>query len=47
MGAPCRGERAEKYNHLIRIEEEPGSADIYAGEGAFVLTIFDHLEYTL
>ena len=35
-GAPCRGERVEKYNQLMRIEEELGSAAIYAGRGAFV-----------
>lgn len=35
-GAPCRGERVEKYNQLLRIEEELGSAAIYAGRGAFV-----------
>ena len=35
-GAPCRGERVEKYNQLIRIEEELGSAAIYAGHKAFV-----------
>ncbi len=31
-GAPCRGERAEKYNQLLRIEEELGSAAEYAGK---------------
>lgn len=30
-GAPCRGERVEKYNQLMRIEEELGTAAIYAG----------------
>ena len=30
-GAPCRGERVEKYNQLMRIEEELGPAAIYAG----------------
>jgi enolase len=35
-GAPCRGERVEKYNQLLRIEEELGSAAVYAGRGAFV-----------
>jgi enolase len=30
-GAPCRGERLEKYNQLLRIEEELGSAAVYAG----------------
>jgi enolase len=35
-GAPCRGERVEKYNQLMRIEEELGSNAIYAGRKAFV-----------
>lgn len=35
-GAPCRGERVEKYNQLMRIEEELGAAAVYAGHGAFV-----------
>jgi len=35
-GAPCRGERVEKYNQLLRIEEELGDAAIYAGRKAFV-----------
>lgn len=35
-GAPCRGERVEKYNQLLRIEEELGAAAVYAGRGAFV-----------
>lgn len=35
-GAPCRGERVEKYNQLLRIEEELGSAAVYAGRKAFV-----------
>ncbi len=35
-GAPCRGERVEKYNQLMRIEEELGGAATYAGRGAFV-----------
>ncbi len=30
-GAPCRGERVEKYNQLLRIEEELGPAAVYAG----------------
>ncbi|GAV89416.1 LOW QUALITY PROTEIN: Enolase_C domain-containing protein, partial [Cephalotus follicularis] len=30
-GAPCRSERLAKYNQLLRIEEELGSAAIYAG----------------
>lgn len=35
-GAPCRGERVEKYNQLLRIEESLGSDAIYAGRNAFV-----------
>jgi enolase len=35
-GAPCRGERVEKYNQLMRIEEELGAAAVYAGRKAFV-----------
>jgi enolase len=35
-GAPCRGERVEKYNQLMRIEETLGGSAVYAGRGAFV-----------
>jgi enolase len=35
-GAPCRGERVEKYNQLMRIEEELGANAFYAGRQAFV-----------
>jgi enolase len=35
-GAPCRGERVEKYNQLLRIEEELGARAVYAGHKAFV-----------
>jgi enolase len=35
-GAPARGERVEKYNQLMRIEEELGEAAVYAGRKAFV-----------
>jgi enolase len=35
-GAPARGERVEKYNQLMRIEEELGEAAVYAGCSAFV-----------
>jgi enolase len=34
-GAPARSERVEKYNQLMRIEEELGEAAIYAGRHAF------------
>jgi enolase 1/2/3 len=35
-GAPCRGERVEKYNQLLRIEEYLGDSAQYAGRNAFV-----------
>ena len=35
-GAPCRGERLEKYNQLMRIEEYLGGSAVYAGRKAFV-----------
>jgi enolase len=35
-GAPCRGERVEKYNQLMRIENDLGGAAVYAGRKAFV-----------
>jgi enolase len=35
-GAPCRGERVEKYNQLLRIEEALGSAANYAGKEGFI-----------
>ncbi len=35
-GAPCRGERVEKYNQLMRIEEDLGSNAAYAGRKAFI-----------
>ena len=35
-GAPCRGERVEKYNQLLRIEEELGASAVFAGRNAFV-----------
>lgn len=34
-GAPARTDRVAKYNQLLRIEEELGSAARYAGLGAF------------
>ncbi len=34
-GAPCRIERVEKYNQLMRIEEELGSAARYAGKDIY------------
>jgi enolase len=35
-GAPARGERVEKYNQLMRIEEDLGEAAVYAGRKAFI-----------
>ncbi|MGA2464326.1 MAG: phosphopyruvate hydratase [Thermodesulfobacteriota bacterium] len=35
-GAPCRGERVEKYNQLLRIEEELGDTAVYAGLKGFI-----------
>ncbi len=35
-GAPCRGERVEKYNQLLRIEEELGASPSTPGRKAFV-----------
>ena len=35
-GAPCRGERVEKYNQLMRIEEDLRQSALYAGRAAFV-----------
>ncbi|BCG63516.1 MAG: enolase [Methyloprofundus sp.] len=34
-GAPCRGERVEKYNQLLRIEEQLGDIASYAGKDAY------------
>ena len=34
-GAPCRGERVEKYNQLLRIEEELGSKAVFSGRQTF------------
>lgn len=34
-GAPCRSERTEKYNRLLKIEQELGSSGRYAGMNAF------------
>jgi enolase len=35
-GAPARGERVEKYNQLLRIEEDLGNTAQYGGKEAFV-----------
>ena len=37
-GAPSRTERVAKYNQLLRIEEELGTAAVYPGERAFNVT---------
>ncbi|HOF93814.1 MAG TPA: phosphopyruvate hydratase, partial [Bacteroidales bacterium] len=34
-GSGCRGERIEKFNQLIRIEKELGTAGRFAGIAAF------------
>ncbi len=34
-GAPARGERVNKYNQLLRIEDELDTAAVYAGASAF------------
>jgi enolase len=34
-GAPCRTDRVAKYNQLLRIEEELGSAALFAGRDVF------------
>jgi len=38
-GAPARGERIEKYNQLLRIEEDMGASAKYAGKEAFIRPI--------
>ena len=35
-GAPARGERVEKYNQFMRIEQQLGAAAVYAGKNAYV-----------
>ena len=35
-GAPCRGERVEKYNQLLRIQEQLGERARFAGRRAFI-----------
>ena len=34
-GAPARSERVEKYNRLLRIEQELAQDAVYAGRSAF------------
>lgn len=38
ISRPARGERVEKYNQIMRIEEELGIAAQYASRGAYVHT---------
>jgi enolase len=38
-GAPARGERVNKYNQLLRIEEQLGESARYAGRGAFKFAV--------
>ena len=38
-GAPCRSERVEKYNQLLRIEEELGDIGDFAGPDGFIRPI--------
>jgi enolase len=35
-GAPCRGERIEKYNQLLRIKKKLGKDAVYAGRNGFI-----------
>ena len=34
-GSGCRGERIEKLNQLLRIEQQLGGYSTFAGKGAF------------
>ena len=43
-GAPCRSDRTEKYNRLLRIAEELGDAAPYAGIHAFPAHVSAHHE---
>ncbi len=38
-GAPARGERVEKYNQLMRIEDALGASARYAGKGAYIRAV--------
>lgn len=40
-GAPARGERVEKYNQLMRIEEELGDRGHFAGKNGFARPVRD------
>ena len=41
-GAPCRSDRTEKYNRLLRIAEELGAQASYAGLNAFPESVIRH-----
>lgn len=41
-GAPCRSDRTEKYNRLLRIAEDLGGRASYAGLNAFPATVIQH-----
>ena len=41
-GAPCRSDRTEKYNRLLRIAEELGEKAPYAGLNAFPASVVQH-----
>lgn len=41
-GAPCRSDRTEKYNRLLRIAEELGAGAPYAGLNAFPTSVARH-----
>ncbi len=43
-GAPCRSDRTEKYNRLLRIAEELGEQAPYAGMQAFPESVIQHHE---
>ena len=41
-GAPCRSDRTEKYNRLLRISEDLGEHAVYAGLNAFPAKVAQH-----
>ena len=41
-GAPCRSDRTEKYNRLLRISEDLGEQAPYAGLSAFPASVVHH-----
>ena len=46
-GAPSRTERVAKYNQLLRIEEELGSAAVYPGMQAFLKASFHKRSFSI